>query len=76
VSETTSELRADILITADQVITHDGDILEKPLNRDEAISFLRSYSSRQCSTVGSIVITNLLTGKRVQVDMIEPFLSA
>ena len=58
---------ADVLITADQVITHDGAILEKPLNREEAVAFLKGYSSGQCSTVGSIVITNLLTGRRVQV---------
>ena len=57
----------DILITADQVVTHDGKILEKPIDREEAISFLRSYSSKHCATVGSIVLTDLRNGRRVQV---------
>eukprot|EP01041_Mallomonas_annulata_P013562 gene13562-28778_t len=56
----------DILVTADQVVTNDGKILEKPITVDEVYEFIRGYGIQPCSTVGSIVLTHLKTGLRVQ----------
>ena len=56
-----------ILITSDQIITCNGRVLEKPLNADEARGFLRGYSGKNCSTVGSIVLTRLRDEARIEV---------
>ena len=55
----------DILLTADQVVVYDGCILEKPFDLKEARVFINRYSNSCCSTVGSIVLTNLNNGKQV-----------
>lgn len=57
--------RKNVLLTADQVVVHDNRILEKPQNREEARRFIEGYSRTPCSTVGSIVLTDISTGKRV-----------
>lgn len=57
--------RCQVLITCDQVVTHKGKILEKPVDAAEARAFIRSYGEAPCATVGSVVLTNILTGKRV-----------
>lgn len=44
-----------ILLTADQVVVHDNNILEKPINEIEARNFINGYSELPCSTVGSCV---------------------
>jgi septum formation protein len=54
-----------ILLTADQVVTCDGMILEKPVDLIEARCFINRYNGRSCSTVGSIALTDLRTGIRV-----------
>jgi hypothetical protein len=55
-----------ILLTADQVVVYDNKILEKPQNLEEARVFMEGYGLRPCSTVGSIVLTDLTSKKRVQ----------
>lgn len=55
-----------ILLTADQVVVYDNKILEKPQNKDEARMFIEGYGLLPCSTVGSIVLTDLTSKKRVQ----------
>jgi len=50
-----------ILITADQVVLFDS-VREKPVDIDEAKTFLKSYSKQSVKTVTSIVATNTLTG--------------
>eukprot|EP01040_Poterioochromonas_malhamensis_P009750 gene9750-10592_t len=54
-----------VLLTADQVVTYQGTILEKPVDNEEARKFIRRYSRSSCSTVGSIALTDLNTNKRV-----------
>lgn len=56
-----------VLVTGDQVITHAGRILEKPDDATEARAFLHGYSTSPCSTVGSVVLTDIDSGIRVQV---------
>ena len=62
-----SNTTGSLLLTADTVITHLGNILEKPNNADEARSFLRLYSNSYCSAVTALVLTNMETGSTVQV---------
>ena len=54
------------LLTADQVVTWEGHVREKPLDEKEARAFLRGYARSPCSTVGSIVLTDVRTGRRVE----------
>lgn len=61
-----------ILITGDQVVTYNGKILEKPNDVIEARAFIENYgtSNTPCSTVGSIVVTDINTGiKKEGVDI-------
>ena len=53
-----------VLLTADQIVTCAGKVLEKPLNESEAREMLSMYSTNPCSTVGSLVMTDLRTGRR------------
>ena len=55
-----------ILLTADQVVTCNGRILEKPLNEAEFREFIAGYAMHPCRTVGSAVLTNTDSGKRVE----------
>jgi len=59
------EHRTEILLTADQVVVHEQRILEKPRDRLEAQQFIEGYGRSPCSTVGSIVLTDIATGRRV-----------
>lgn len=52
------------LLTCDQVVTHEGRILEKPTDAEEALKFISGYGRAPASTVGSTVCTDLLTGQR------------
>jgi septum formation protein len=54
-----------ILITADQVVTQKGRILEKPNNIEEARQFITGYSESSCSTVGCLVLTDLQSNRKV-----------
>lgn len=54
------------LITCDQVVLHKGGILEKPENEEEARAMIAGYAEAPASTVGSTVVTNLETRKRVE----------
>ena len=54
-----------ILLTADQVVIHNSKILEKPASIAEARKFIESYVQSQCSTVGSIILTDLESKKRI-----------
>ena len=48
-----------IVLTADQVVTHSGCILEKPDDLEQAEDFVSRYSVSPPSTVGSVVLTHL-----------------
>ncbi|BBN17130.1 hypothetical protein MPTK1_7g12230 [Marchantia polymorpha subsp. ruderalis] len=51
-----------LLITADQVVVHEGNILEKPRTSEEARRFIEGYSRSPARTVGAVLVTNLSTG--------------
>jgi septum formation protein len=48
-----------LVLTADQVVTHDKNILEKPESIDEAKVFVNGYAKSPPSTVGAVVITHI-----------------
>ncbi|XP_074564121.1 uncharacterized protein LOC141820663 isoform X2 [Curcuma longa] len=53
-----------LLITSDIVVVDKGIIREKPSSKEEARQFLKGYSGGHVSTVGSVLVTNLKTGRR------------
>ncbi|KAK6125517.1 hypothetical protein DH2020_040751 [Rehmannia glutinosa] len=53
-----------LLITADTVVVYQGIIREKPANEEEARQFIRDYSGGSAKVVGSVLVTNLVTGSR------------
>ncbi|KAG4941348.1 hypothetical protein JHK87_045219 [Glycine soja] len=53
-----------LLITADTVVVYRGVIREKPTSEKEARDFIKGYSGSHAAVVGSVVVTNLATGKR------------
>jgi septum formation protein len=63
-----SKLFSKFLLTADTVVTHKGLIFEKPQTADEVRSNYNSFGSAPCSVVNAIVITDVSTGARVQVN--------
>lgn len=54
-----------VVLTADQVVTHEGAILEKPLDIDEARSFVSRYANSAPRTVGACVLTHVPSGVQV-----------
>uniref|UniRef100_A0A6V1TL15 Maf-like protein n=1 Tax=Heterosigma akashiwo TaxID=2829 RepID=A0A6V1TL15_HETAK len=55
-----------LLLTGDQVVVHEGRILEKPTSLEEARQFIEGYARAPPRTVGSAVLTDLATGRRLQ----------
>ncbi|KAL3634287.1 hypothetical protein CASFOL_021341 [Castilleja foliolosa] len=51
-----------LLITCDQVVVYEDKIREKPSDKEEARQFIKDYSGGFCSTVSSVLVTNLSTG--------------
>ncbi|KAL4446279.1 hypothetical protein ABPG77_003086 [Micractinium sp. CCAP 211/92] len=61
-----------LLITCDQVVLHEGHILEKPEDEAHARQFIAGYARGPASTVGSVVLTDLATGRSWEgVDIAE-----
>eukprot|EP00521_Asterionellopsis_glacialis_P013310 CAMPEP_0195305294 /NCGR_PEP_ID=MMETSP0707-20130614/36026_1 /TAXON_ID=33640 /ORGANISM="Asterionellopsis glacialis, Strain CCMP134" /LENGTH=193 /DNA_ID=CAMNT_0040369369 /DNA_START=165 /DNA_END=743 /DNA_ORIENTATION=+ len=54
-----------VVLTADQVVTHAGSILEKPLDIEEAKSFVSGYGTSAPKTVGACVLTHVPSGIQV-----------
>ncbi|XP_024520177.1 maf-like protein DDB_G0281937 isoform X2 [Selaginella moellendorffii] len=51
-----------LLITADQVVVNGGVVREKPLNGDEARTFIAGYARDPAITVSAVLVTNVTTG--------------
>ncbi len=51
-----------ILITADQVVVYNGEILEKPESPEQARRFLKGYAQYPAQPVNAVVVTNTQTG--------------
>lgn len=53
-----------LLITADTVVVYEGAIREKPKSKEEVRQFIKGYSGHHATVVGSVLVTNLVTGTR------------
>ncbi len=61
-----------LLITSDQVVVCNGEILEKPESEDEERRYLALYSEYPSETVTSVVVTNTQSGERKEgVDIAQ-----
>lgn len=59
----------DFLITCDQVVVCNGEICEKPEDRDEAVNRWVNYRTANPETVGSVLVTHVPSGKsQLRVD--------
>ena len=61
----------DVLITGDTIVILDDDILEKPKDREEAISMLKRLSGRTHIVASGIAVTTLSGGTICKVDTCE-----
>src|SRR5687768_10843971 len=52
-----------ILITSDSIALYEGQVREKPENREQAKEFLRSYSDKPVEVATAVVVTNTENGK-------------
>jgi septum formation protein len=68
-SQPTRQTNHWIVLTGDQVVTHGGDILEKPDTIEQAKDFCARYALAPPSTVGSCVLTHLPS--RIQVAGVD-----
>ena len=59
-------LHLGLLITSDQVVVCDGEILEKPRDSGEARRYLEKYGKFPAETVTAVVVTNTVTRKRTE----------
>jgi septum formation protein len=65
-----------IIITADQVISFENEIREKPSTRLEAYEYLSSYGSKQIETINGIVATNTKNQKQAWgIDIVKVYLN-
>jgi len=55
-----------ILLTADQVVTHENKILEKPKDVAQAKEYVQSYAISPPSTVGAVILTHIPSGISVE----------
>ncbi|XP_054810487.1 uncharacterized protein LOC129311980 isoform X1 [Prosopis cineraria] len=58
------DIMATLLITSDTVVVHQGTIREKPTSKEQAREYIKGYSGGNAAVVGSVMVTNLKTGKR------------
>ncbi|CAN0043066.1 unnamed protein product [Pylaiella littoralis] len=69
-------LNTTLLLTGDQVVVHDGKILEKPVDEEEVQRNVAGYARSPCQTLGSAVLTDILTGRQVSgVDTAKLYFS-
>ncbi|XP_029129627.1 7-methyl-GTP pyrophosphatase isoform X3 [Cajanus cajan] len=47
-----------------KVVVYRGTIREKPTSEKEAREFIKGYSGSHAAVVGSVIVTNIATGKR------------
>lgn len=63
------ELMSNVLVTADTVVVHQNQILEKPLTEVEFRQNMKSYSNSFCTLYSSLIVTDLNNGKQIEVSV-------
>jgi septum formation protein len=64
-TNTDATIKSWIVLTGDQVVTCNGEILEKPESIEQARDFVARYAHHPPSTVGSCVLTHIPSGVSV-----------
>jgi septum formation protein len=55
-----------LIITSDQVVVWNGEIREKPQDREEAKRFIVSYGEHPAVIINGLVVTHVPSGRRVE----------
>ncbi len=55
-----------IVIASDQVVVWNGQIREKPVSKEQAREFIKSYGKQPATIINGMVVTNTKTGKRAE----------
>ncbi|KAL0350348.1 UNVERIFIED_CONTAM: 7-methyl-GTP pyrophosphatase [Sesamum radiatum] len=58
------EVKTYLHLIGIEVVVYQGTIREKPSSEEEARQFIRDYSGGSAQVVGSVLVTNLVTGSR------------
>jgi septum formation protein len=56
-----------LIITSDQVVVWNGEIREKPQDREEAKRFIMSYGEHPAVIINGLVVTHVPSGRRVEL---------
>ena len=57
----------ELIITADTIVVLDGDILEKPVDKDDAIQMIKRLSGRKHHVITAVVLTTVEKSKEFSV---------
>jgi septum formation protein len=64
-----------LVIGADQVVAHGGEVREKPTSIEEARHFLRTAGETPSETISAVTVINTLTGQRESgIDVVRIYL--
>ncbi|MCD8192998.1 MAG: Maf family protein, partial [Tannerellaceae bacterium] len=66
-------LQDDLLITADTIVLASGQVLGKPVNREDAIGMLQNLSGKKHEVITGVCITTLSSSKSFSVSSIVKF---
>ena len=55
-----------LIITSDQVVVWNGEIREKPQDREEAKGFIMSYGEHPAVIINGLVVTHVPSGRRAE----------
>jgi septum formation protein len=65
-AEVASRVSGSVVLSADTVVTIDGEILGKPVDEEDAIRMLRKLSGREHAVYTAVSVINQRTGKIVE----------
>jgi septum formation protein len=62
-----------LIITADTIVVLDGDILEKPINKNDAVRMLRRLSGRKHQVITAVTLTAIERQNTFSVESFVDF---
>ena len=63
----------ELVITADTIVILDGDIIEKPIDKNEAIQMIKRLSGRKHQVITAVVLTTAESNKEFSVKSTVDF---
>jgi septum formation protein len=64
--EVASKVSGSVILSADTIVTIDGEILGKPLDEAEAVAMLRKLSGREHSVYTAVTVVNQTKGESLE----------